>query len=178
MTAFQPQGETARWRILYAMLRGCASGDILTYPDMGAALNLHPDDDRHAIQMAMRRAAKEFEREDKHAVDAVPNEGYRVVHDTERLGLARRYQRKAAGALETGHSKVTNVDFNGMDPNVRRGLEIVAQAFALQMDFNRRFDVKHQRLEEAVQSVQEQNRRTDEEVSELRARLERLERGE
>ena len=178
MTAFQPVGSTARWRILYAMLRGCQSGVLITYQDMGAALNLDPTADRHAIQMAMRRVAKEFEREDKHAVDAVPNEGYRVVHDTERLGLARRYQRKAAGALETGHSKVVNVDFNGMDPNVRRGLEIVAQAFALQMDFNRRFDVKHQRLEAAVQSVQEQNRRTDEEVAALRARLERLEKGE
>lgn len=180
MNAFKPLGEQARWRIVYDMLVRAATGSVVTYEDIGEALTLDPDKDRHAIQMAMRRAAREHETEDKRAVDAVPNAGYRVVESREHLDLARRQQKKASRSLARGHSKAVNVDLSGVDPDVRHALEVTAQAFALQMDFNRRFAVRQSRLEQAVQEITgvqaEDRQRSEADVARLRERIERLER--
>lgn len=175
MSPFEPAGDTARWRVLYDLLAERTIGDILTYDAMAAALDLDPLKDRHTIQVAMRRAAKELERENKHAVEAVKNTGYRIVEPEEHLRLARQQQRKSSRALVRGHSKVVNVDLSGVDPEVRNAFQVVASAFAMQMEFNRRTDIRQKRLEESLDAVREKSTRTDEEVAELRARLERLE---
>ena len=72
---FAPKGEVARWRIVLEVLRQTAPGDTITYAQIGQALGLDPEADRHAIQMAMRRAAHEFE----HETIPVPNTGYRIA---------------------------------------------------------------------------------------------------
>jgi hypothetical protein len=180
VNAFQPIGPQARWRVIYEQLRKTGTGGVITYAQLGKALSLDPDKERHIIQMAMRRAADELEREDNHTVAAVPNEGYRVVEPQEHLTLARRHQKKAGRALARGHSKVSYVDLRGVDPEVRRALEMTAQAFALQLDFNRRFAVRQSELERTVKAVTEaqvgDRRRSAEDVAALRERIERLER--
>ncbi|TXH18717.1 MAG: hypothetical protein E6R06_26115 [Mycobacterium sp.] len=175
MSPFEPAGDIARWRTLYGLLTERTIGDVLTYEDMADALSLDPTEDRHTIQVAMRRASKELESENKHAVEAVTNVGYRIVEPEEHLRLARQQQRKSSRALVRGHSKVTNVDLSGVDPEVRNAFQVVASAFAMQMEFNRRTDIRQKKLEESLDAVQEKSTRTDEEVAELRARLERLE---
>lgn len=176
MSPFEPAGETARWRILYDLLSGRTVGDVLNYEVMAEALDLDPIEDRHTIQLAMRRASKEFELENKHAVEAVQNVGYRIVEPEEHLRLARGQQRRSSRALARGHSKVVNVDLSNVDPEVRNAFQVVASAFAMQMEFNRRTDVRQKKLEDALDAVREKSTRTDEEVAELRARLDRLER--
>ena len=179
LNAFKPAGERARWRILYDILRDAETGSVVTYEELGEALGLDPGKDRHMIQMAMRRAAQEHEREDKRAVDVVPNEGYRLVEASVNLRLARGHQKKAGRSLARGQSKAVNVDLTGVDPEVRHALEITAQAFALQMDFNRRFAVRQNRLEKAVAEIteaqSEDRQRSADEVAKLRERIERLE---
>lgn len=179
MTGFLPVGDVARWRIIYQLLKPMRVDDILSYERMGEVLGLDPVKDRHVMQMAMRRAAREFEQVDKHAVDSVKNTGYRVVRVAEHIHLARRQQRKAGKALESGHSKAVNVDWNGVDPETRKALEVVARAFSMQMDFNRRFDVRQKRLEKAIESMATQVEgvatRSREEIAELKRRLARLE---
>lgn len=179
MTGFLPVGDVARWRLIYQLLKPCQVDDVVTYDRMGELLELDPVKDRHIIQMAMRRAAQEFEQVDKHAVDSVKNVGYRVVRVQEHIGLARRQQRKAGRALESGHSKAVNVDFNDIEPETRKALEIVGRAFAMQMDFNRRFDVRQKKLESVMETVVTQvdgiDKRSQEEIAELRERLARLE---
>lgn len=175
MSPFEPAGEVARWRTLYDLLADSAIGDVLTYEAMAEALQLDPSEDRHTIQVAMRRAAKELEQEDKRAVEAVQNVGYRIVEPEEHLRLARGQQRRSSRALARGHSKVVNVDLSNVDPEVRQAFQVVASAFAMQMEFNRRTDIRQKRLEDALDAVHEKSTRTDEEVAELRARLERLE---
>jgi hypothetical protein len=160
---------------LYDLLRVRQVGDLVDYPTMAEALELDPVKDRTAIQLAMRRAAQELETEDKHAVDAVSGVGYRIVEPTAHLDLARRHQRKAGRSLARGHSKAVNVDFNAVDPETRRAFEVVASAFAAQMDFNRRMDVRQRNLERAVEAVTQRSERTNEELATLRARLARLE---
>jgi hypothetical protein len=175
MSPFEPVGETARWRIVYGLLQPLATGATLTYEQIGEALGLLADDDRHTIQMAVRRAGVESERVDLRALEAVPNVGYRIVEPEEHGRLAQRQQRRSSRALKSGHSKVVNVDLNGVDPEVRKAFQVMAQAFSMQMDFNRRMDVRQKRLETAVASVEERHDRSANEVAELKERLERLE---
>lgn len=178
MVPFVPLGEQARWRTVLDLLRKTATGDVVTYEQIGEALSLDADDERHAIQMAVRRAAREHEEEDKRALEAVPNVGYRIIEAQEHMRLARQQQKKSSRALVAGHSKVVNVDLNELEPQVRNAFQVVAQAFAMQMDFNRRMDVRQRRLQDAVASVAERTDRSEAEIAELRARLERLENGD
>jgi len=178
---FQPVGEQARWKTAYELIATTPMDGIVTYADLGDALGLDPDTDRNVIQQAVHRAAKEHEERDKRAIDVIPGKGYRIVEPAEHLTLARRHQRKAGRSLVRGHSKAVNVDLNGVEPEVRRALEVVAQAFSMQMDFNRRFDVRQARLEQAVRDITDtqamDRKRTAEEVAELKERLARLENG-
>jgi hypothetical protein len=175
MSPFDPVGERARWRVVYDLLAKADADETITYEDLGDALDLDPVSDRHAIQMAMRRAAKEHEVKDNRALDVVPNVGYRIVRVPEHLDLAQRHQRKAGKSLERGRSKVDHVDLSGADPDMRRAFEVVAQAFALQADFNRRLDIRQKRLEQQVASATSAQEHTAEEIAELRSRLEKLE---
>lgn len=176
MSPFDPIGDRARWCIVYDLLRAAAVDDIVTYAEIGTALDLDPGKDRHVIQMAMRRAAKEHEETDKRAIEAVPNRGYRIIPAPENLRLARGHQKKAGKSLERGQSKAVNVDLTGVDPDTRSAFEVVARAFALQMDFNRRLDVRQAKLETTVNAMSQRTDRTEAEIAELKARLARLER--
>lgn len=175
MSPFTPAGETARWRVIYDLLAEVDVGNVLTYETMAHALNLHPTKSRHVMQVSMRRAAQQLERVEKHAVEPVPNVGYRVVAAEEHLRLARQHQSKSTKSLARGQSKVLNVDLSNVDPEVRQAFAVVASAFAMQVDFNRRTDIRQAKLEESLESMRAKTERTDDEVAELRARLERLE---
>lgn len=175
MSPFEPAGETARWRLIYALLKRTPVDSILEYDVMATTLDLDALKDRHTIQVSMRRAAVELEKVEKHAVEAVPNVGYRVVTAEEHLRLARYQQGRSSKALVRGHSKVINVDLSHVNPEIRQAFEIVAAAFSMQMEFNRRTDVRQKKLEQSLEAMRERSTRTDEEVAELRARLDRLE---
>jgi hypothetical protein len=175
VSPFVPAGEQARWRIIYGLLQPLQVDDVLKYETIGAALDLDPVADRHTIQMSMRRAAREYEVEDSRALDTIPNVGYRVVATPEHLVLARRQQKRAGRALARGHSKVIHVDLAHVDPEVRTAFQVVAQAFAMQMDMNRRLTGRQDKLERAVKDIAGRSERSESEVAELRARLERLE---
>ena len=173
---FQPKGERARWRIIYDVLAALGPGDVLTYDRCAVLLDLDPLKDRGLIQGAVRDAARRNEVDNKHAIEAIPNKGYRVVEAVEHARLAKNYQRRSVVALKAGKSKVVNVNMAGLDPDTRRGFELMAVAFARQEDFNRRLDIRQRRLEQSVAAVTQTVDRSAEEVAELRARLERLER--
>lgn len=175
MSPFDPVGERARWRIIYDLLLRKDHDDTVTYVEMGEVLDLEPTHSRHQIQMAVRRAAREYEEIDKRALEPVKNVGYRVVQAREHLRLAQVQQRRSRRALNSGRSKVVNVDLNGMDPEVRKAFDVTAQAFGMLADLHRRLDVRQKRLESAVEMISDRTDRSDAEVAELRERLERLE---
>lgn len=178
MSPFDPIGDRARWRVIYELLQAVPVDDVLPYERIAEKLDLNADDDRHTIQMATRRAGKELEQVEKHAIESIPNVGYRVVPPRENLRLARGHQSRAGKQLKRGHSKVVNVDFNEIEPEARKAFEVVAQAFAMQMEFNSRLDVRQKRIEKVVESVSERTERTAAELEELRERMARLERGD
>lgn len=177
MSPFEPvNGGVPRWRVLYAMLAPRSVGDILTYEAMCEALEI-PSTSRHIVQSAIRRAAREFEVHDRHALEPVPNVGYRVVKAEEHMVLARQQQKRAGRALSRGHSKVVNVDLSEMDPETRKAFTVVAQAFSAQMDFNRRTDIRQKNLEQIVSKLTPRTERAEQEIQELKKRLARLESG-
>jgi hypothetical protein len=171
---FEPAGDIPRWRIIYGLLKPLKSGAVLEYRDMAEALGIE-ESARHIMQSAIRRAAREFERVDRQSLEAVPNTGYRVVEPREHMDLGKIHQLKSNRALARGHSVTVNVDLSGLDPEARKAFGVVAQAFAAQMDFNRRMDIRQKNLESALTSIAVKTERTDDEVAELRKRLERLE---
>jgi siderophore synthetase component len=172
---FKPAGEVARWRIVYDLLRKASVDQVITYEEMGAALDLDPDAARHVIQMAVRRAAREHEVADGRALDVVPNAGYRIVTVPEHLTLAKRHHKKASRSLARGQSKVEHVDLTGVDPETRRAFEVVALAFQMQADFNRRVESNQKKLARQVSAAASAQERTAEELADLRSRLARLE---
>jgi hypothetical protein len=173
--AFQPKGEIARWRVLYNVLKGYGVGDTISYSVLAEALDLDPDADRNTIQLAMRRAAQEYLRVDKRTTRAVPGVGYEITSVEGKMEVARLHQRKASRSLGRGHDQVIHVDFNGMDPEVRKGFEVMAGAFAAQLDYTRRLDVRQRGLEEAVRQVSQKTDANDAALSRLQQRLEALE---
>lgn len=175
MSPFRPHGEQARWRIIYERLADLTIGDVISYTELGEAVDLDPDDERHGIQMAVRRAAREFEEVHKHALEPIPNHGYRVVDIPEHLILAQRQQKRAGKALQRGYSKVVNVDLSAVEPEVRNAFQVVAQAFSMQMEMNRRLDTRQRKLEETVRGINDKQSRSDQELAELRERIARLE---
>lgn len=179
MSPFVPVGEQARWRTIYDLLRDTKVNDVLTYSKMAVALELHPNEDRHTLQVAMRRAAREFLEVDSHAVTPVVNKGYRVVEATEHYDLARRHQRRSSRELVRGRSKITHVDFAALDPATQKAFEVVAQAFSAQLDFCRRLDIRQRQLSSALANIQQDHdqakQRTEEELQSMQERLARLE---
>ena len=57
----------------------------------------------------------------------------------------------------------------------RRAFEVVAIAFKLQADINRKLDIRQKTLERQVSAAMSAQDRTSDEVADLRARLEKLE---
>jgi chaperonin cofactor prefoldin len=176
-TMFAPVGEKARWRTVYDLLRKGTVGDVITYAEMAEALEVHPERDRNILRSAVPRAAREFEEVDNHAITPVRNVGYRVVEASEHMGLAKVHQRKSSRQLRRSRSKVVHVDMNALSPELQRLFGAAGQLLALQMDFNRRMDIRQKRIEEAVSTITVRTDRSEEEVAELRRRLERLEAG-
>lgn len=184
MKPFEPIGAEARWRTVYTLLKRHGVGDTVTYEALAEALDLDPVQNRNIIQAAVRRAAREYEETDKHALTVAPNIGYRVVAAQEHLALARKHQRRSTRELAAGRSKVINVDFNGMDPDVRKGFEVMSQGFSMVMDINRRIFTRQNKMESVineittqVQGAQEGQARNEAEIATLKERLARLETG-
>lgn len=173
MPAFEPAGPDGRalWYAAYELLKGVAINDVLTYEDLETAL----DRPRAGVQASMRRAAKELLNEDKRAVIAVPNVGYRVIEPGEHLDVAKTRQRRSTRQLQRGQDVITNVDMSGMTPELRKMFGAVGTAFSLQLDFMRRLDVGQRKLADRLDAMAPKVDRTVEDVEKLKARLAALE---
>ena len=172
---FEPAGDRARWRIAYDLLAELKVGDTAKYEDLGEALDLDPVEDRPTIQSAVRRAAQSLLRDKQHAIEVEANLGYRVVEPGKQLELAHRHRRKAGRQIKLARGQVDHVDFNGMAADTRRGFEVMAIGLSVVADMVSRIETPTDRLESTIATFAQSKERTDEEVAELRARLDRLE---
>ena len=160
---FQPVGERARWRVIYDLMKAAEIGDLITYEQMAAAIG-QGELDRHALQMAARRAGLELERVDMRAVDAVRNAGYRVQQPEAHLGLGLRRNRRAGRQIDRGYLVTTSADLNNVSPDVAKALMTVARGFALQREINARVAERQDKADSMIQALADDVARIKEEV--------------
>lgn len=172
---FESVGEKARWKLLYDKLCVMEVGAVLSYEIMGSLLDLDPVADRQTIRASLRRAADEFLEKNSRALDAVRGVGYEIVQPRDQLRLARQHGVKAGNQMQMAGKLATYVDFGGMDPEVRKGFEVVALGFSQQLDVNRRQEQRNRDMVAALETASTHIERTDEEVAALNKRLAELE---
>jgi hypothetical protein len=105
----RPDGRSYR-DVAIDLLKDMERGEIVTYQALGRALDLHPVRDRAKIQNAVRQANKPLLKLHQRGVQAVENEGYRMLPAREHVMVANGHQSKADKAM------VRAIDFfNGTD---------------------------------------------------------------
>lgn len=172
---FESIGEKARWKILYAKLITMNVGDVLTYSLMAELLDLDPDDDRHLMQTAIRRASQQFLQDDSRALEAVRGIGYEIVAPEDQLRLAKQHNVRAGNQITMARTLVVCVDLSEVQQAVRDGFEMMALGFSQQDEINRTQQRKNTAMMRALSMTSTKQERTQEEVDELQSRLAQLE---
>jgi hypothetical protein len=157
------------------MLRSTPVGHVVSYDRMGDALGMHPLEQRHALQMAALRAGRAMLVTDNRTIEAVPRVGYRVVEAAEHIRLGRRRQQASTKQLERGRDVVGHVDMSALTPELRGVVDAMRQAFAAQLDFNARIDVRQRKLEDALTRIEQTTQRDRADIADVLDRLRKLE---
>lgn len=173
MSPFQPvTGEQSRRSIALELLAARSADEVVTYEELAEALGV---DDRPIAQAAVNTAKLALERDHNKAVAAVKDVGYRVVHASEQLGLAKRHQVSSRRQLVRARSKVKNIDMAKLTEGEKAAVTLAATALGLQIEYARRADIRAGNLEDAVAKLTEGQGKSADAVAELMARLEKLE---
>jgi hypothetical protein len=98
-------GEPER-EILARALAITPYGMVVSYGELGQLLERDPEDERRAIQAAVRRTIELLERGHSRTLEAVPTVGYRVVAPEEHVRVSDGYLRKSHRSLRRGMSVV------------------------------------------------------------------------
>lgn len=130
MVPFTPKGEVAQWRIVYRILQAAPVGEVVRYERLAEALDVDPKADRYRIQNAARQAGKHMLQQDDRAVEAVPDEGYRVVPATRQIALASGQIERATSALDKGRDLATNIRRDELSNQEQQIIQTMALGFA------------------------------------------------
>ena len=184
-------GELARWRILYDAMIKLKPGDLITYPEMVALLDLDIEVAGHKAMLhgAIRKAVQELLARHRMVFHLVRGRGYQVARPGQVIEVARQHQARAVTEIESGHTKIEAIDLTQVDNATARLIEATAIGFARQAVMMRQLDVRQQRVETAmaalavtahtaVNRADEAAARvdaTDAELAELRNRIAELE---
>lgn len=179
MSPFQPEGEKARWKYIYDLLSVIPEEQVATYEELAEEIGIEKSDPnlRVKVQMAVRRATTELERNNHRTVESVRGQGYRVVKPEGHMDLAKLHHKKAGRSLVRGQAKVASVDLNRIeDPEVRKGFETMALAFGQQIEFNKRMEKKSKKQDWAIEQLRSETEHvkltTETDIEELRLRQE------
>lgn len=127
---FEPKGEIAQWRVIYRMFQEADIDAVVDYAAVGAELNLHPTNDRHRIQAAARRAAKQLLEVDDRAVEVVPDVGYKLVSAVRQIPMAGQQVERAGRALDKGKAYTTHIRMTELSEQERQIVHTMALGFA------------------------------------------------
>lgn len=127
---FEPKGEIAQWRMVYRLFQEAEADRTIEYRELGEVLDLDPGVDRHRIQAAARRAAKQLLEVDDRAVEVVPNVGYRMVTALRQIPLAGQQVDRAGKALDRGRALTTHIRMDQLTEQERGIVNAMALGFA------------------------------------------------
>lgn len=92
MGAFQPKGDLAEWRKIYAYAKDRAADSIITYSTISTLLGREfPGGNRQPIA----RAAQELRQVDNKTLVSSPGKGYRIARANEHVAIAKTHQIRA-----------------------------------------------------------------------------------
>jgi hypothetical protein len=126
----RPDGRSYR-DVALDLLKDMKRGDVVTYQDLGRALELHPLRDRTKIQHAVRQANKPLLKLHQRGVQAVENQGYRMLPAREHVVVANGHQSKADKAMVRAIDffNGTNLaDLTESERKLHQGQAMLAQA--------------------------------------------------
>ena len=172
---FAPIGDESRRDILTRLVDRAEHGHLFTYEELREQLHAG---DTETVQKAVNGARMAVEKATSKTLINVRNTGYRVAEPSEHVEAAVAHQRKSVRQIHRAKSKVDNVDLAGLTPAERAAVGMAAMTFAAQIEFMRRADARYaqkQDLESLAAMTREGKERTDAQVNDLKARLERLE---
>lgn len=173
---FEQRGEKSQRVMVLEVLSSVPYGETVPYERLSEVMG---GADVQTVQAAVNRAKRALEAEHDRAVEAVRGVGYRVVEPREQQRLALAHQRKSRRSLVRARSKVAHVDLSALTEGERAAFTLAATALAAQLDFARRADLRYASKAKVDEFMSEQSRkseRTDAELDEVKARMERLER--
>lgn len=127
---FKPKGEVAQWRMVYRVLQKAPVGETVTYARLAQELDMDPAADRIRIQAAARQAGKHMLETDDRAVEAVPEEGYRVVGAARQIGLAGTQIERATTQLDKGRELTTHIRMDELTAQEQQIVQTMALGFA------------------------------------------------
>lgn len=167
---FAPLGDRPRWETIYALLDGKPPGTVVTYQQMGAALDgFDKDRDRGAIAKASTRLLTDTQR----ATEAVPNVGYRIVSADEHLRLASRKQTEARRKIKRGRRFLLHFHRDEVSTEVAARVDAMQATMARHEDMLRRLDARTQRTDTLLAFTETRAADTADKVARLEAALRR-----
>jgi hypothetical protein len=167
-TIFTPIGDRPRWAYVYDLLDGQDPGTVITYEQMGAALEGF---DRNRDRGAISKASARLLRNNQRATEAVPNVGYRIVEAEEHLRLAASKQRQARRTVGRGRKFALHFRRDEVSAEVASRLDAVESTMARQEDMLRRLDKRTARTEELLTVTHDTTTDTAVKVAALEAAL-------
>lgn len=162
--------DQAQWRYLYNLMDGKTPGSIVTYDDMAAAFPEPFDKDRH--RPVITKAGDHLLREQRRAIRAVPNVGYRIITADEHLGAA--HDRRLRSKRQAGKSRklLKFARRDEMTPEVAAKVDALQQRMS---DLESRLTRSERRQEELDRTIKAVTRKQSDEQQETAQRVLRLE---
>jgi hypothetical protein len=111
--AFEPKGDLPEWRLIYdLLLEGAAFGDLIAYDALDAALGR----DFRARRGPLYRARIELGVQRHRWLEAVPNQGYRVIEAREHIRVAHGHKQRARAQYRRMLTVSTATDLTVLTP--------------------------------------------------------------
>jgi hypothetical protein len=136
--------------IVAEMVAQGSPGDLITYDDLGKALDLDPDERRDQIRQAVSAARPLVLADQKRALIPVRGEGYRIAWASEFAGIAQEHRRKADRQIGKALDIVRNVNEKELTPDELRRHRAVAMVITNLHTRMTSAESRLQQLEEVV----------------------------
>lgn len=150
MSPFAPKGDRSLRVIVAEMVAERSPGDLLTYDELGKALDLDPDERRDQIRQAVSAARPVVLADYKRALIADRGKGYRIALASEFAGLAQDHRRKADRQIGKALDIVKNVNEHELSPDELKRHRAVAMIIRNLHSRMTSAETRLQQLEEAV----------------------------
>jgi hypothetical protein len=127
---FTPKGALPQWQVVFRLFQQANAGQVITWPEIAAALGVDPHTDRGRMRAPARKAMQQMLLTENRAVEPVRGQGYRVVTAEQQIPLAGAQIERAARALDRGEELATHIRLGDLNPDGQAIVKTMALGFA------------------------------------------------